>query len=118
MADGHLHVQAGRQVRVRGGVPGRLLALCREPGALPEPDGGVRRRDLPGCGRGILPSEGDAERPGAAVLQLARDEPLRVGARQGPGKAPGVAAAAPDDAWQGGALLGEHVAGVFGAGAV
>jgi transposase InsO family protein len=55
---------------------------------------------------------------GGRSTQLAGQEPLRLGAGQGPGGAPRVAAAAPDDARQGGALLGDHVAGVFGAGAV
>ena len=118
MAERSVHVQAGLEIRLRGGVHGRLLPVHRGAGPVPLADGGSGDRDLPGGGGGILPAEGDADGPGAAVHQLAGQEPLRHGAAEGPGGALRVAPAAPDDAGEGGAVLGEHVAGVFGPGPV
>ncbi len=118
VAERSVHVPAGREIRLRGGVHGRLLALHRGARSLPLADGGGGDRDLPGGGRGIHPAEGNAHRSWPPIHELAGQESLRGRAAKGPGGALRVAAAAPDDAGQGGAVLGLDVAGVFGAGPV
>jgi hypothetical protein len=115
VAKRHLHVPARRQIRLRGRVHGRLLALRRKPGPVSFTDGRGGDRNLPGGRRRIPSAEGDADGPGPAIHQLAGEEPVRRGAAEGPGGAHRLAAAAPDDAGQDRALLGESVAGVFGA---
>jgi|GEM_PF-3098501 len=118
VAERSVHLPARREIRLRGRLHGRLLALHRGARPLPLADGGGGDRDLPGGGRGILPSQGDAHGPGPAVYELAGQEPLRGRIAERPGGALRVAAAAPDDAGEGGAVLGLDVAGVFGAGPV
>lgn len=113
-----LHVPAGRQIRLRRRLPGRLLTVRGEPRPLPQPDRGGRDRDVPRGRRGIQSPEGNADRPRPAVSELAGQEPLRRGTHQGPGGASRLPAAASDDPRQGGAVLGHHVAGVFGPGPV
>jgi len=118
VAERHLHVSAGRALRVPGGVHGRLLALPRGGGTLPQPDGGGGHRSLPRGGGGVPAAEGDAHRPWSAIHQLAWQEPLREGDAEGADHPHQESGAASDDAGESGALLVDDLDGVPVASAV
>jgi hypothetical protein len=118
VAERYLHVPAGREERVPGGVRGRLLAVRGGAGAVPEPDGRARTGGVPDGGWGVRGSEGDADRSGAAVRKLAGEDAVPAGASERPGAPPDEPAAPPDDPGEGGTVLEDDLGGVPGAFAV
>ena len=110
----HLHFPPGRQERLPHRLPRRPLPLRGGAGGLPQPDSGARPGGLPPGGGGVRRPEGDAHRPGPAVLQLAGHDPLRGRAPQGSCPSPEEPAASPHDPRQDRALLEDDLGGVPG----
>ncbi len=115
LADRHLHLPPGRQERLPDRLPRRPLPLRGGAGRLPQPDGGARPGSVPPGGGGVRGPQGAALRPGPAVLQLARDHPVRGGAPEGSGAPHQEPPAPPHDPGQAGALLEDDLGGVPGA---
>ncbi len=118
VAERHLHLQAGGALCAPDCVHGRLLALHPVGGALSFSDWVGGAGGLPSWGRGVQPPEGDADGSGPAVCELAWEEPFCGGDGEGEDPPHQESCGTSADAGEGGAVLVEHLAGVFGAGAV
>ena len=76
MAVGYLYLSPGGPVCLFDWVYRRLLAVYGGIGVIPEPDGGSGVRGVSSGGWGVWGPEGDADGPGAAIYELAGNDPV------------------------------------------
>src|SRR5439155_24353777 len=112
----HVPVEAGGAAAVPGGVPGRSQPVYGGCRALRVVVGGFGAGGVRGGHRELRGAGGSADGPGTAVPHVARDERVRAAVRAARDKAGGGAGAAPADAGEDRAVLGDAVAGGGGAG--
>ena len=112
VADGYLHLPAGRTLRLCHRLHGRLLAVHRGGGPFPQSHGAGGDRSLSRGGRRVPTTQGDAHRQWSAIYLMAGHQPVRGRTTKRPGRALQIAAATSDDARQSGTLLVHHLAGV------
>jgi hypothetical protein len=118
VAERHLHVSAGRQIRASDRVHGRLLAFHCGGGVVSDRLGDGHAGGVSQGGWGVQPAEGNADGSGAAVRELAGEEPVCEGdgEREDPPHQESSGASA--DPGKSGAVLVVDLAGVPGAGTV
>jgi len=118
LAERHLHVSAGGPERLPDRFRRRLFALRGGVGPVPEPDGRARAGGVPDGGIGVWRAQGDADRPGAPVRQLAGEDAVSAGVDEGPRASPDEPAPPSDDLGESGAFLEDDLGGISRPGAV